>query len=313
MNVSQSGSTAAERARLLHALALNRKARLNFPGMFMGLYGRQTGATDIELEFADDALFRAGSGEVSWAALAVLVDVALGSVTRLEAGPSLRPATVHLILQMTGEPMREHLVAHAHSGGVSTASALPQSLPRATVTSAGKLVAHASGAFVLLPLPRGETQVVLPWVPEEIEAAPLAASELDEDEREVLKSFDRARRVATSERPFIEHFWCGIPKVQEGKAQLSARVTPHIGNRVRHVHGGVLVGAAAQVASAAVPSGMRLSNISAWFVNPGQPPRVKVRSEVLQQSRNFALVRTRITGATGKLVLEATSQHIASA
>jgi acyl-coenzyme A thioesterase PaaI-like protein len=90
-------------------------------------------------------------------------------------------------------------------------------------------------------------------------------------------------------------------------------VTPHLGNRVAHVHGGVLLGAAASVASAAVPARMRLSNISSWFVSPGLPPRLEVRSEVLQHGRNLAVVRTQILGASGKLVLETTSQHIASA
>jgi acyl-coenzyme A thioesterase PaaI-like protein len=225
----------------------------------------------------------------------------------------MRPATVHLIMQMTGAPMREHIVTHAYHTGESSGTALAQAFPRATITSGGKLVGHASGAFVLLPLPAGETQVVLPWVSEGLEVPALAVRDLADDEREILKSSRRAERAATVELPFIEHFWCGIPVAKDGKAQLTATVTPHMGNRVGQVHGGVLLGAAAQVASAAAPRGMRLSNVSAWFVSPGQPPRMKVRSEVLQQSRNFAVVHTRITGAAGRLVLEVTSQHIASA
>jgi acyl-coenzyme A thioesterase PaaI-like protein len=58
---------------------------------------------------------------------------------------------------------------------------------------------------------------------------------------------------------------------------------------------------------------MRLSNISAWFVSPGLGPQLKVRSNVVQQGRNLAVVRTQILGASGKLVLEATSQHAAAA
>lgn len=313
MNTEQSGAATGLRDRLLRALALNRGARLNFPGVFMGLYGRQVGAEEIELEFDDGALFRDASGEVSLPALCVLLDVALGSVTRLKAGPTMRPATVHLIVQMTGESTREHLVTHARFVSQCTDAAVSQAITSATVTSGDKVVAHASGTFVMLELPPGETQVVLPWVPAEVEATALRASDLDESERETLKSCRRAEAAASDEHPFIDHFWSGVPKGEDGKAQLTAKVTPHLGNRVGHVHGGILLGTAARVAIAAAPAGMRLANISACFVSPGQPPRMKVRSEVLQQSRNFAVVRTRIIGATGKLVLEVTSQHTAAA
>jgi acyl-coenzyme A thioesterase PaaI-like protein len=277
----------------------------------MGLYGRQTGDHEIELEFEDDALFRDASGEVSWPALGVLLDVALGSVTRLKAGPTIRPATVHLIVQMTGASTRGHLATHARFVGESDGTAVPQALTSATITSGDKVIAHASGAFAMFELPPGETQVVLPW-PEDVPAAPLRARDLEEHERETLKSCRRAEAAATDEHPFIEHFWSGIPKAAGGKAQLNVKVTPHLGNRVGHAHGGVLLGTAARVANAAAPAGMRLSNISAWFVSPGQPPRMKVRSEVVQQSRNFAVVRTQIIGADRKPVLEVTSQHTAA-
>ena len=313
MNTPARGAAEGIRERLLHALALNRGARLNFPGVFMGLYGRQVGSDGIELEFDDGPLFRDAAGEVSWPALCVLLDVALGSVTRLKAGPTMRPATVHLIVQMTGESTREHLVTHARMVSQCTDAAVVQAITGATVTSGGKVVAHATGTFVMFDLPPGQTQVVLPWVPGDVAAKPVRVSELDESEREILKSCRRAEAAASAEHPFIDHFWSGVPKPQDGKAHLTAKVTPHLGNRVGHVHGGILLGTAARSAAAVAPAGMRIVNISAWFVSPGQPPRMKVRSEVLQQSRNFAIVRTRIIGATGKLVLEVTSQHTATA
>jgi len=89
-------------------------------------------------------------------------------------------------------------------------------------------------------------------------------------------------------------------------------VSPHLGNRSGHIHGGMLLGMAMQVAGAALAPTMALSNISAWFVKPGQGPRVKVRSKVVQQGRTLAVVRTQITNTEGRLVLEATSQHIAA-
>jgi acyl-coenzyme A thioesterase PaaI-like protein len=72
-------------------------------------------------------------------------------------------------------------------------------------------------------------------------------------------------------------------------------------------------GTAARVAKAALPGNMRVLNISAWFVRPGLGPRLNVRSNVVQQGRDLAVVRTQILGASGKLVLETTSQHAAAA
>ena len=65
-----------------------------------------------------------------------------------------------------------------------------------------------------------------------------------------------------------------------------------------------------KVANAAAPEDMRLSNISAYFVSPGIGPVLDVHSNVTQQGRSLAIVRTQIIGASGKLVLETTSQHV---
>lgn len=312
MAQTRGGSTALA-ARVLHALAVNRKAKLNFPGVFMGLDGHESGDGDVVLGFDDDSLFLDGQRELNWSALCVLVDIALGSVTRIKAGPTKRPATVQLQMQMTGAPVRERVVTHARFTAYSERTAMTQALSTATIMSGETLVGHASGAFVMLDLPHGETQVALPWVPEGVTAEPLSRAQLEPDELDALKSAKRAEAAATQAHPFVEHFWCGIAKASEGKARLAIKVAPHLGNRVGHVHGGILMGAATSVANAAVPAHMRLSNVTAWFISPGLGPRLKVRSDVVQQGRNLAVVHTRIVGSTGKLVLEATSQHVASA
>lgn len=297
--------------RVLHALAINRKAKLNFPGVFMGIAGHATEEGNVDLGFEDDDVFREAGGELNWAALGVLVDIALSTVTRFQSGPTLRPATVQLQMQMTGAPRHGRVVTHGLFEGHSERTALRQTLTSGTVVSGETVIAHATAAFVMLPLAQGQTQMALPWVPEGLDAAPLELDDLSDEEREALRICARAERAATEAHPFIEHFWCGVPKTGDGKASLSVKVAPHLANRVGQVHGGVLFGTAARVASAAAPEGMRLSNITAWFISPGLPPRFTVRSRVVERSRNLAVVHTRITGATGKLVLEVTSQHIA--
>jgi uncharacterized protein (TIGR00369 family) len=164
----------------------------------------------------------------------------------------------------------------------------------------------------MLDLPPGTTQTPMPWIAEGLPDDGEIV-ELDENELEAVRRCRRAERAASAEHPFIEHFWCGVPLRDEGKARLAVKVAPHLGNRVGQVHGGVLLGAAARVASAAVPDTMTLSNITAWFIKPGEAPALKVRSAVVQRGRSLAVVRTQIVNAEGKLVLEATSQHIARA
>jgi uncharacterized protein (TIGR00369 family) len=307
----KSGASSALCARVEHALALNRTAKLNFPGIMMGLVGRQIDAEAIELEFDDGPWSRDGRGELNWPALGVVIDIALGTVTRLESGPTMRPATVQLQVQMTGASTQGHLVTHARFTGRSEGTALKHVLAAGTVTSGETVIAHASGAFVMLDLPEGTTQTPMPWVPEGVSAELDASIELDDYERAAVLRCRQAERAATPEHPFIEHFWCGVPTAADGKARLNVKVAPHLGNRVGQVHGGVLLGLAARVSSAAVPQTMMLSNISVWYISPGLGPNLKVRSAVVQQGRNLAVVRTQIVGEQGKLVLEATSQHVA--
>lgn len=297
------------RGRLLTALAVNRAAKLNFPGVFMRLSGEPRGAHALDLTYDGGEWARNGAGDVQCTVLGVLLDVALGGATRLATGRRHRPATVQLAARFTGEPITGDPVAQARFTGYTRGSAVKHALAEATLTAGGSPVAHASGCFVMLPLPEGETQHMLPWAPVR-DVQPLLPRDLHERERTVLRRFDRAQRAADATHPFVEHFWAGVPRARKGGASLAVTVTPHLGNRVGQVHGGLLFGLAAQVAAVAVPRTMRLSNIAAWFLAPGTGPRLHVRSELVHQGRNVAVVRTRITGAGGVRVLEATTQHL---
>jgi uncharacterized protein (TIGR00369 family) len=296
--------------RLLAALAKNRVAKLNFPGMLMGLAGEQQGQDCLTLHYDDGAWARNGAGEVHWPVLGVLLDVALGAVTRLRAGPTHRPATVQLEVSFTGAPIREEPAASARFVEYSQRSAVKHAISSAVVTSAGVPVAHASGSFVLLELQADAMQQVLPWMSPELSVDALTARDLQDHERAVLRRFHRACAVANAEHPFVEHFWGGVPQRRDGRATLSVPVGPHLGNRIGQVHGGILLGLAAHAACAAVPTTMRLSNIAAWFTSPGQGTRLTVRATVLHASRNLAVVRIQIVGAGNVRVLEATSQHV---
>lgn len=276
----------------------------------MGLAGEQDGESALKLHYDDGAWTRNAAGEVHWPVLGVLLDVALGAVTRLKTGPMHRPATVQLAAAFTGAPIDETPVARAQFCGYSERTAAKHALAAGTVTSGDKVVAHAWGSFVMLELQGGATQHVLPWVPPDFQYEALAASALQHDERAVLRRFDRAWSAASAEHTFVEHFWGGVPVRRDGGARLSVTIAPHLGNRVGQVHGGILFGLAALCACSALPASMRLANLSCWFIAPGQGRRLTVRAEVLQAGRNVAVVRTQIRGEGGVRVLEATSQHV---
>lgn len=303
--------TDALRERLLSALAANRTARLNFPGVFMGLTGQRQGRDVLDMQCGHHDWLSDRRGDVHLPVVGVIADIALGAVTRLLRGAAYRPATVQLGLQFTGAPVRGEIHARSHCAGLCDNASVHQALSSGVITAGGRTVAHATGAFVLLQLPNGTTQHTDPWLESDAgNHEPLREADLRDDERAVLRAYARSQRAATRDGTFAEHFWCGVPRRSEGRASLSVAVAPHMGNRVGQVHGGILLGLAADVACAGAPAGMRLSNLSAWYISPGQGPRLRVRSDIIQRSRNLAVVRTQILGTGGVRVLETTSQHV---
>jgi len=296
--------------RVAHALAVTRETRLAFPSILMGIRGRQTADDTATLILKDDPTFRDGRGEVDWCALCAAVDAVLGAPSDMKTGPRVRPATAHIDLQMTGAGTKGELVIEARFVGFSEGSRVRQSLVSATIKAGGALIGYASAASVLLDLPEGTARAASPWLPEGYTLKDPDPPTFDANEHRALQACETAEAAATEAHPFIEHFWCGVPEASDGKAQLRLHVAPHLGNRIGHIQGGLLLGTAVKVANAAASDGKRLSNISAYFVSPGVDPVLHVHSETVQQGRRLAVVRTRIVNESGKLVLETTSQHV---
>jgi acyl-coenzyme A thioesterase PaaI-like protein len=296
--------------RVERSIVVSSEAKLAFPGVLMGITGRQAGDDAVTLTLKDDPVFRAGNGELDWCALVSAADAVLGAVSDIKTGPRVRPATAHIELQMTGAPARGDIFVDARFIAPAHTSRVRQSLVSADIRTRTGLVGQASAACVLLDLPKDRARTSWPWPPEGFTPAPRARASFDSNERLALQMCERAEAAATSAHPFIEHFWCGIPAAQSGKAHLRVNVAPHLGNRIGHVQGGLLLGTAVKVANAAAREDMRLSNISAYFLSPALGPVLDVHSHVTHQGRSLATVRTQITAPSGKAVLEATSQHV---
>jgi acyl-coenzyme A thioesterase PaaI-like protein len=300
------------RRRMLAALARSRTPGFHFPGYLLQLAWPHIGAASItETMPAWTHACNAG-GEISFAALGVMLDTALATAPRLKIATGARQATVQLHAQFTGHASSGNLSMEAVLEGFSDGGSVRQALTRGVLSSAGKPICHASGTFVVLPPPVGVKLAPLPWQRGGgARLEPLDMSELDVSERAVMKACDRALAAADGTHSFIEHFWGVLPRPAPGGARCTVKIGPHLGNRVGHVQGGLLWGLAAATARAAVPRHPALSTISAWFVSPGRGTSLRIRSKVLHAGRSFAVVRTEIRNADGARVLEVVSNHAA--
>lgn len=296
--------------RVKRALLLCREAKLAFPGAFMDIAGHPTGQDSVIVSLKDDPIFRNGAGEMNACALAALLDSPLGTASDMQTGSRIRPVTAHIQLQLTGASTQGDLAVESRFMGFSEKSRVRQSLVGAEIKAGRRSIGHVIASCVLLDLPQGQARQPWPWLPEGLRMESLEGLSLDDSEEEALAACAAAESAATQVQPFIEHFWCGIPHTTPGGASLRVDVTRHLANRGGHVQGGLLLGMAMRVAGTAASVDMRLSNISAYFVSPGLGPTLDVESMVIQQGRSLALVRTSIRGSSGKLVLEASSQHV---
>ena len=160
-----------------------------------------------------------------------------------------------------------------------------------------------SGTWVSPPLPEGRTLEPLPWERQRpFDAPALGPKDLTPPERAVMRRVEQALQ-ATRHGDFLRQLWS--PKIRHTLHGAASRfpIGLHVGNRVGHVQGGLLLNAALATAIAAVPHHPVLTAASAWYISPGQGKALTARSTVLQKGRNVAVVRTEVFAPGGKRVL----------
>lgn len=304
-------SGAAIRARVLRALAASRVPGFHFAGHFFGVaFGRLAPeAAQVSLEAGPHAMD--GDGGVNVGVACMLADIALASSVRAALGSdSTRLATVSMQLQFTGVPLRGALAGEGAFQGFVEHAVARQGLARFTITSEGRVACFGTGAFMPLPPPAGKS--MHPVVRAFAGAPPLDESMLDAKEREVLSRADKAIAAANAKRAFVSRF-LGYDTAREGEGAVATmRNAMHVGNRVGHAQGGLLVGLGAASACATLPDSWRLAAISAWFVSPGEGAELTARSTRWHQGRDTAVVRTEIAGEGARRVLEMVSAHARS-
>jgi|CXWL01.1.fsa_nt_gi acyl-coenzyme A thioesterase PaaI-like protein len=295
------------RDRVLRAIAMNRIPGFHFCGHFLdvGFHRADPDRSRVSLEVGPLVADIDGSAQMG--VLAFLADIALSGSIRAGLDPAVRLATVAMHLQFTGERATQRLEAAGEFQGFLSGAAGRQGLSRVALRSAGRTVGYGNGAFMVLDPPSGVT--LLPLIQDRSRAPALAERDLTRAELAILRSAQSAAEEADERVPFIRRFWGYEPKRTPTGATCTMKNGGHVGNRVGHVQGGILVGLAAASASAALPASWRLSAIAACFVGPGEGAMLRARSRIVHHGRQTAVVRTEVTGASRRRVLEVTSTH----
>ncbi len=300
--------------RVRRGIAASRVPGLHFPGYFLGLHARGMDKSEAWTAIPYGPHCTNTNGDMNIAAIALLADMGPGAAMRMHLPPASRMATATLQLQFTGIPVRSDLECHARFDGFFEGAAAVQGRTSGRLIADGKVVCHAVGTFATPPAPAGTKLVPVPWAAMEQLPPPLAVREMAVDEKSILKSARAALKSADAEvevkRSFIEHLWAQIASPRTGGgAGNTVRIGPHIGNRVGHVQGGVMVGIAAASAVAALPQNARLTGASAWYISAGMGKALRVRSRILQQGRTIAVVRTEVIGDNQRRILELVTSH----
>jgi acyl-coenzyme A thioesterase PaaI-like protein len=296
------------RHRVLQGLARNREPGFHFAGNFLGVSfaGVTAGQSRVCLEAGPHC--EEADGQVNLGAVALLADIALASAIRAQLTPEQRLATVSMHLQFTGAPMKGRLEATGSFEGFLEGGSGQQGLSRVALVSDDRKVVFGSGSFMALKPPPGVTMHPL-IRPARHGAASLEEKELTAAEAAILQRADEAIAKASARHSFIRRFWGQDPRATKTGASCSMEYGAHIGNRVGHAQGGLLVGLAATTAQAALPATWMLSGISAWFVSPGEGRAMNATSRIVHHGRLTAVVRTVITGKDRRRVLEAMTTH----
>jgi acyl-coenzyme A thioesterase PaaI-like protein len=290
------------RRRVLRGLALNRVPGLHFPGNFLDVSFDRVARDVSRLSLAPGPWCMDSAGEVDLNAVLVLADLALGASIRANLRRHSRLGTVSVSLQFTGAPRHGRLSAQAEFKGFFRGGAGRLGMSRVSLAGARGTVCYGTGTFMALEPPRGMTLHPVPLRRRELPAPrALKKEELEDEERKVLAL---ANEALSARGNFIENFWGGM----HGKLVNGL----HVGNRVGHAQGGILMGLAAATAGAALPAGWKLSGISAAFVSPGEGRILRAASKVLHQGGLTAVVRTMIAGKGGRRVLEVLTSHVNS-
>jgi acyl-coenzyme A thioesterase PaaI-like protein len=297
------------RDRILRGLAANRIPGFHFAGSFLGVSFEDLAADASRIRLEGGPHCIDADGQVSLGAVAMIADIALAVTIRSGlASDRVRLATVSMHLQFTGARIDGPIEGRGALEGFLAGTAARQGIARVSVEGNGTLVCYGTGAFMALDPPPGVTMhpVVLERHRDE---PPLAEKDLTPPEAAILAHADASLERVGAKLSFIEAFWGYEPHRTQTGASCTMKNGTHVGNRVGHAQGGLLVGLAARTAMAALPASWSLASATACFVSPGEGDSLHAASKIIHQGRDTAVARTEVTGKEGRKVLQVMTTH----
>jgi len=228
----------------------------------------------------------------------------MAACVRAEVLRDVRLATVNMHLQLFTAP---------HAASIDAVSRFEdmvagrQGVASVAMRSAGGLVGLGSAAFMVLDLPEGSrVPPMRPAVLAEPAMLPDPRDGLDAVEQAIYRRAEAALAEPSVEGGFVRRFWGIETRKSETGATGTMAAGPHVGNRVGHVQGGLLVGFAEETARAALAEGdWAPTSISSTFLRPGEPPAVRGEAQVVHQGRSTAVVAVKLFNPDGRQALQA--------
>lgn len=304
------------RAQVLRALALNRTPGLHFLGNFLDLSFERVSALDSCLRMPVGPHCTDAAGQVHVAPLALLADIAMATAVRAPLPPETRLGTVSMHLQFTQGPWTGPLEAQAGLDGFVVEGAGQTGHAHGKISGPAGVVCHGSSTFMVLDPPEGKVLAPVPHRRHgDAAVPPLAEAALSDTERAILQYTDAVLDQTGCEGGCIgsgsfasRFFGYDTRHVTTGATGRMIN-GPHIGNRVGHVQGGISFGFALATAQTALGPEWAISNLTASYISTGEGKMLRSRSRVVHCGRRTAVVRTRVVGAGGRIVLDVLSNH----
>lgn len=300
------------REEVLRGIARSRVPGYHFAGNYFGTMFEHVGRDGARVHMDPGPHTADPDGTLNIGALALLADVTMGASIRACLDPTVRLATTSMHLQFTGVAPKESLQASAAFQGFFRGAPGRHAMSGVQVLQGGEQVCFGNAVFMVVPAPGGKTLPPFPWrTRAELQVDLPDPDSLSPEEGAILRRADALLEAEGQQvHSFIRRFLGYEPRRDEQGAASTMPNGPHIGNRVGHAQGGVLVGLAAITADAALEGNWGLTSVSASFMRPGAGKEVQARSRVVHRGRQTAMVRTEVFGE-GKLVLDAMTTHAA--
>jgi len=295
--------------RVLRAIHRRREHGFHFAGNFLAMSFDRVSVEDSLVSMKAEC--HAKDGTIDGTALGVLADLALAAPVRAALPADTRLATVNMQLQLTGAPGHAPVTAQSSFHGYIHGAAGRQAVSRVTLRGAGREIGLGTATFMVLDLPPGTPIPFLTPIDPALDEAPLLDpdTDLNTGERALFEHVRMALGDSKANNDFTERLWGYRTRPHKGGASGTLANGPHIGNRVGHVQGGILLGFAQATAQAALPADWGLSSITATYVSPGEGRELKAEAEIAHQGRTTAVTRVTITTDEGRRVLEVLATH----